>query len=43
MEISKKKCKLAMELYLAGELLRSKLIEYNEYVDLISRIKKKYE
>ena len=43
MDINKKKCKLAMELYLAGELLRSQLIEYDEYVELIRKIKKKYE
>lgn len=42
-KVNKKACKLAMELYYAGELLRNKLIEYDEYVGLIRAIKKKYE
>lgn len=41
--ISKSKQKMVSELYLAGMLLKNKVIEYDEYMQLIQKIKSKYK
>ena len=41
--ISKNKINLAIELYIAGELYRSELLLYDEYIRLVQVIKKKYQ
>ena len=41
--ISKNKINLAVELYIAGELYKSELLLYDEYIRLVQVIKKKYQ